>query len=123
MTQAQRQTVNGWLSQTKEIVLIIGALMATAVGVWGAVQWVTGGLKPQTQIVTEDLTKSVGAIQTDVTDIKKAIGALPHPYEFDEQRAHFSRLDRDVADSKSITSGIEGRVSALERQQQYRNPK
>lgn len=121
MTAAQRQTVTGWYTQAKEIVQLAGGVILIAGTLVGFFLWMTGGLKPQTQVAADNLTTKVDNIQKDVADIKQTIGALPHPYEFDDQRTHFSRLDQAVADEKAVASGLDGRVTALEHQQ-YRNP-
>lgn len=123
MTAAQRQMVGGWYSQAKELVQLAGGVILICGAVIGFILWITGGLKPQTQVAADNLTTKVDSIQTDVAEIKQKLGALPHPYEFDDQRAHFSRLDQAVTEDKSGISGLEGRVTALERTQQYRNPK
>lgn len=124
MTGAQRQMVSTWYVQAKELVQLAGGVILICGTILGLILWFTGGLKPQNQVTVDALTTKVDNIQKDTADIKQAMGALPHPYEFDEQRAHLSRLDGLIADEKAATSGIDGRVTALERAQgQYRNPK
>lgn len=95
----------------------IGVLSTVLDHGWSAVSWATGGLKPLSQVATDQLTTKVDTIQTDVSDIKQTLKSLPHSYEFEEQRVDIKRLDQAAA-------GLDGRVTALERAQtQFRNPK
>jgi hypothetical protein len=75
------------------------------------------------QVATDQLTTKVDSMQVDISDIKQTLKSLPHQYEFENQRADIKRLEQAAADGKSVSSGLDGRVAALERAQtQFRNP-
>lgn len=115
--------VGGWYTHAKDVVQLIGGILVICAAIAAFFLWQTGGLKPHTQEVADNLTNQVDKIQKDVAEIKQTIGAMPHQYEFDDQRKHLQQLDQGVAEAKSGVSGLDGRVSALERAQQFRNPK
>lgn len=121
MTGAQRQQINGWFGQTKDIVQLVGGLILIAGAIFGCVMWFTGGLKPQTQVAADDLTRTVNSIQTDVGEIKATLKILPSPFEVTDQRAHFGRLDDHVGKLEVGQSALDARVTALEHQP-HRNP-
>lgn len=130
MTAAQRQQIGGWWLASKEIVQFVGNALLIGGAVLGAVLWLTGGLKPQSQIATEDLTKTVNTIQSDVKDIREAMKVYPTPYEINDQRSHFGRVDdrlnkieRDTGATDARVSGLGDRITRLESPPgTYRNP-
>jgi hypothetical protein len=123
VTAAQRQTMGGLVASLKEWAPVAGGLVALAYFILQGFAFVTGGMKPQTQITADALTAKIDSVQGDVTKIKAALDILPSPYEVGDQRAHFSRLDDRMNKVEGANQNIEGRVTALERQQsQFRNP-
>jgi uncharacterized protein YukE len=117
MTAAQRQTVSDLWVRTTQAATFLGNLILIAGSITAIVLWVTGGLKPQSQVQSDELAKDVKAIQGDVadmkSDMKKHFEGLPAPWEVQAQRDHFNGLDNRMAAAESDIHSLQTSVKDL----------
>jgi hypothetical protein len=131
MTIEQRETVNGWFATVKDWIVVIGGGIAISAAIGGCVEWYTGGLKPQTQVVQDELRAQLSSIQTTQKEqasnwllsqdrILARLDAMPRPDQYTDQKEHLGRLDtrldelgRRIGDAEVIAGKLDGRLQSL----------
>jgi hypothetical protein len=104
MTEESKETAGGVARQIREWIIVGGSLVAIIGGVWLAMLWLTGGLKPQTQVDQDGFRTQLSSIQaaqeksvtTNLAAYDRIIArldALPRPIDYANQEAHLGRLD------------------------------
>lgn len=83
-------TAVSWAQIASAIVVI--ATFLSGVGVY-----LTGGFKPQSQVLTDNLTTKVDSIQATVRGIQDQLGAMPRPSDYLSHERHLAAVDGQLA--------------------------
>lgn len=82
-------TAVAWGQIVASVVVICTAL--SGVGIY-----MTGGFKPASQVLTDNLTTKVDEIQNSVKGIQGQLEAMPRPSDFLSHERHLSAIDSQV---------------------------
>lgn len=120
MTQAQRETVETWWGRLREAVTVIGGLIAIASAIIVVLLWLTGGLRPQTQIDQDSLRGQLTALTSQSQRIIDRLDAMPRPSDYAAQDQHLARLDGAISalgdrmtQDEITQANVKGRVDSL----------
>jgi hypothetical protein len=121
MTEDSDKAAGGVAKQVREWIIVVGSLVAILAGVWWAMLWFTGGLKPQTQVDQDGFRTQLSSIQT--TQEKNAaasalandriiarLDALPKPSDLE---SHLTRIDQALLAAYDRATAIEVAASKL----------
>jgi len=122
VTREQIQTLGDKFRGLKDTFSILSNLVVIGTVACGFVIWMSGGIKPQTQVAAEDLARQVTRLQADVEQIKDKLGIIPRPDDYKGQEAHLSRIDGALQSfSERITTDEISSARTAERLDNYIN--
>lgn len=92
----ERSSFDVSLVRFKEYILILAAVLGICASVWWMVTWLTGGLRPGDQVLTETLSDKVTSIQLSVSTLSNQMSAMPRPTDYQSIESHLESIDRSI---------------------------
>jgi multidrug efflux pump subunit AcrB len=85
------------MGRAREFLKDAASFATLGAGAWFVIVWLTGGLKPGTQIQMEELTAQVERLQKTAEQLANRLDSLPRPADYTSLGAHLERTDAQVA--------------------------